>query len=263
MADFDRGNTDVMFLSYTEERAARYQLLDQTWTLAQVVMMRKGLPRYPTGLDDLWGFRIAVDQGSINHLLLRALPEARRPTLVLVPTRSDQLRSFARGEVDGAAGNHLTMRFLLGDLAKDAVEVPLISRPYHLAVLPGHEASVAPLRTALARLKETGEFDRLVEQYLSSPLQLSWLERYATAVGPRRRRRRSCCHRRRHRVEPIAAPAGADADQGGGADRAPLPRPGRQRQRHDLPDRSVRPLHLRQPGGGAHPRLRRSGHCCR
>jgi PAS domain S-box-containing protein len=183
MSDFDRGNTDVMFLSYTEDRASRYTLLDQTWTLAQVVMMRKGLAKYPTGLDDLWGFRIAVDEGSVNHLLLAALPEARRPTLVLVPTRSDQLRAFERGEVDGAAGNHLTMRFLLGDLAKDAVEVPLISRPYHLAVLPGHEASVALIRTALAHLRETGEFDRLVEQYLTTPTRLSWLERYATAVG--------------------------------------------------------------------------------
>ena len=42
MKEFDAGETDVMFLSYTEERAARYQLLDQTWTLAQVVMMRPG-----------------------------------------------------------------------------------------------------------------------------------------------------------------------------------------------------------------------------
>lgn len=183
IADFDRGNTDVMFLSYSEDRAARYTLLDQTWTLAQVVMMRKGLAKYPTGLDDLWGFRIAVDEGSINHLLLAALPEARRPTLVLVPTRTDQLRAFERGEVDGAAGNHLTMRFLLGELAKEAVEVPLISRPYHLAVLPGHEASVALIRTALAHLRETGEFDRLVEQHLTAPIRLSWLERYATAVG--------------------------------------------------------------------------------
>ena len=62
MREFDAGKTDVMFLSYTEDRAARYQLLDQTWTLAQVVMMRPGLPRYPRGLDDLWGVRIAVDE---------------------------------------------------------------------------------------------------------------------------------------------------------------------------------------------------------
>ena len=182
MSEFDAGKTDVMFLSYTEERAARYQLLDQTWTLAQVVMMRPGLSRYPHGLDDLWGVRIAVDQNSINHQLLSALPESRRPTLTVVATREDEIRAFERGEVDGAAGNHLTMRFLMGAQAETAVEVPLISRPYHLAVLPGREHIVAPLRIALDRLKNSGEFDRLVEQYLSSPVRHTWLERYATLL---------------------------------------------------------------------------------
>ena len=179
MRDFEAGKTDVMFLSYTEDRASRYQLLDQTWTLSQVVMMRPGLPRYPRGLNDLWGLRIAVDQNSINHQLLAALPESRRPALTVVATREDQIRAFERGEVDGVAGNHLTMRFLMGALAESAVEVPLISRPYHLAVLRGRENIVAPLRVALDRLKNNGEFDRLVEQYLSSPVRQSWLERYA------------------------------------------------------------------------------------
>ena len=180
MKDFDAGRTDVMFLSYSEDRAARYQLLDQTWTLAQVVMMRPGLPRYPHGLDDLWGVRIAVDEGSINHLLLAALPESRRPALQLVATRSDAIDAFSRSEVDGVAGNHLTMRFLMGTLAENAVEVPLISRPYHLAVLPGRENLVAPLRVALDRLKVTGEFDRLVELHLTNPVRRTWLDRYAS-----------------------------------------------------------------------------------
>ncbi len=183
MSEFDAGKTDVMFLSHTEERAARYQLLDQTWTLAQVVMMRPGLPRYPQGLDDLWGVRIAVDQNSINHQLLAALPESRRPALTVVATREDEIRAFERGEVDGAAGNHLTMRFLMGRLAENAIEVPLISRPYQLAVLPGREHVVAPLRIALDRLKNNGEFDRLVEQYLSSPVRRTWLERYASILA--------------------------------------------------------------------------------
>src|SRR5687768_17755849 len=104
MSEFDAGKTDVMFLSYSEDRAAKYQLLDQTWTLAQVVMMRPGLPRYPQGLDDLWGLRIAVDQNSINHQLLAALPESRRPALQVVTTREDEIRAFERGEVDGVAG---------------------------------------------------------------------------------------------------------------------------------------------------------------
>jgi PAS domain S-box-containing protein len=168
-----------MFLSYTEERAARYQLLDQTWTLAQVVMMRPGLSRYPRGLDDLWGVKIAVDENSINHQLLSALPESRRPALTVVRTREDQIGAFERGEVDGVAGNHLTMRFLMGPLADNAIEVPLISRPYHLAVLKGRENIVSPLRVALDRLKNSGEFDRLVEQHLSSPVRRSWIDRYA------------------------------------------------------------------------------------
>ena len=179
MREFDAGKTDVMFLSYTEERAERYQLLDQTWTLAQVVMMRPGLSRYPQGLDDLWGVKIAVDENSINHQLLAALPESRRPALTIVKTREDEITAFERGEVDGVAGNHLTMRFLMGQLAENAVEVPLISRPYHLAVLKGRENIVAPLRVALDRLKNSGEFDRLVEQYLSSPIRRSWIDRYA------------------------------------------------------------------------------------
>ena len=179
MRDFDAGQTDVMFLSYTEERAARYQLLDQTWTLSQVLMMRPGLPRYPRGLNDLWGLRIAVDQDSVNHQLLTALSESRRPALTVVATREEQIRAFERGEVDGVAGNHLTMRFLMGPLADNTIEVPLISRPYHLAVLRGRENIVAPLRVALDRLKNNGEFDRLVEQYLSSPVRQTWLERYA------------------------------------------------------------------------------------
>ena len=183
LADFDQGKTDVMFLSFTEDRAKRYQLLDQTWTLSQVVMMRRGLPRYPEGLDDLWGFRIAVDENSINHILLASLPEARRPTLTVVPTRGDAIRAFERSQVEGVAGNHLTMRFLMGHLAADAIEVPLISRPYHMAVLPGRDHVVAPLRAALDRVKASGEFDRLVEQYLTNPVRRSWIERYAAALS--------------------------------------------------------------------------------
>ena len=183
MKDFDEGRTDVMFLTYTDDRAAKYQLLDQTWTLAQVVVMRPGLARYPTGLDDLWGTRIAVDSGSINHTLLARLPESRRPALHVVATRSEAIDAFERAEVDGVAGNHLTLRFLMGAMAENAIEVPLISRPYHLAVLPGRENVVAPLRIALDRMKASGEFDRLVELHLGNPVRRTRLDRYATILA--------------------------------------------------------------------------------
>ena len=40
------------------------------------------------------GVRVAVDQGSINHLLLSGLPESRRPALQVVATRSDAIDAF-------------------------------------------------------------------------------------------------------------------------------------------------------------------------
>jgi len=146
-------------------------------------MMRPGLPHYPRGVDDLWGVRVAVDGGSSYNLLLAALPEARRPTLQVVATRGDAIRAFARGEVDGVAGNHLTLRLLMGALADEATEVPLLARPYQLAVLPGRDLVVAPLRIALDRLKATGEFDRIVEQSLTYPARRTWTERSAAALG--------------------------------------------------------------------------------
>ena len=100
---------------------SRRPSLSQQPALSQVVMMRPGLPRYPHGLDDLWGVRIAVDEGSINHNLLASLPESRRPALHVVDTRTDAIAAFERAEVDGVAGNHLTMRFMMGTLAENAI----------------------------------------------------------------------------------------------------------------------------------------------
>jgi PAS domain S-box-containing protein len=183
VAQFDSGAIDFMFLSYNEERASKYRLLEQTWTLAQVVMMRPGLARYPGGLDDLAGLNIGVDEGSTNHLLLAGLPEPRRPRLTVVPTRAEAMRRFALGELDGVAGNHLTLRHLMGPSAQSAIEVPLVSRPYRLAVLPGGETAILPLRAALDRLRTNGEFDRLVERHLTIRAPETLLEQYGWPLG--------------------------------------------------------------------------------
>ena len=127
------------------------------------------------------GGALAVYENSIITSC-RGVPESATSGSDGGREREDEIRAFERGDV-GAAGNHLTMRFLMGPLAENAVEVPLISRPYQLAVLPGRENIVAPLRVALDRLKNSGEFDRIVEQYLSSPVRRTWLERYASILA--------------------------------------------------------------------------------
>ena len=71
----------------------------------------------------------------------------------------------------------------MGALADEATAVPLLARPYQLAVLPGRDLMVTPLRVALDRLKATGEFDRIVEQSLANPARRTWAERYAATLG--------------------------------------------------------------------------------
>jgi PAS domain S-box-containing protein len=181
-SDFDAGRTDVTFLANTEGRADRYVLLDQTWTLSQVVIVRPGRAKQ-SSLNDLWGLRVAVDRGSINQELLEGLPESQRPHLTIVATRADAIRAFERGEVDGVAGNHLTILWLLGPGAEGLVEIPLVALPYQLAVLPGREAKVQPLRAALARIRASGEFDRLVEHYLTSGRPAFSLHQYLPALA--------------------------------------------------------------------------------
>ena len=75
-------------------------------------MMRPGPPRYPRGLDDLWGVRVAVDDGSINHLLLAALPEARRPTLPVAATRDGAMMAITiRDHGPGIAAHKVNVIF--------------------------------------------------------------------------------------------------------------------------------------------------------
>ena len=97
MKEFDAGKTDVMFLSYSEERAARYQLLDQTWTLAQVVDDASGSaplsarPRRSVGRAH--GGRQRLDQSPAAVATARsAAPDTGRDRH---PRRSDRARSSA------------------------------------------------------------------------------------------------------------------------------------------------------------------------
>jgi hypothetical protein len=229
-------------LSYRGSRGA-LQLLDQTWTLAQVVMMRPGLAPSARA-HDLWGVR-TVDENSINHQLLAALPESRR---ALTATRDPDSRVRTR-QVDGVAGNHLTCSY--GRWPRTPSGAPLISRPYHLAVLKGRENIVARCCAwALDRLKNSGEFDRLVE-HLGSPRVVRALCVHADAGGGLVLllvAGGTVWNRSLHRR--------VQARTGGRANGAAVSRSRRQRERHDLPDRSVRAVHVRQ-SVATHPRLRR------
>ncbi len=175
MAALDRHEVDLVSLAYSEARAARYALLAQTWTLQQAVLFRPGRASYPDRMDRLANETVAVEDRSLVHELLAALPEVDRPTLVPKANQADALAELFAGNASAVAGNDLSLRVAAARLGESQfIVVPVKSLAYHLATWRGHESAVAPVADAVHQLKVSGATDRLVERYLVVPARPSF-----------------------------------------------------------------------------------------
>ena len=168
LAEFDAGRIDLMSLAYSDMRAARYDLLVQTWTLKQGLTFRAGRTSYPRALDQLAREVVAVEENGSTHDLLRNLPDDRRPLLRLAPDHRAAVQMVARGEATVAAGNALTLRFFANELQiRDLFEVQAKANSYHLAARKGRAQELAWIPVVYTRLGADGTRDRLVEKYLA------------------------------------------------------------------------------------------------
>lgn len=169
LAEVAKGDVDVVTLGYAEARTAEFDFVAETWTLRQSVFFPPGRASYPMGADEMRGETVAVQLNSIVHELLRALPEAQRPTLHAAPNHLEAARLLARGEATAVAGNSLVLRNALVDAGMpDAIEVPIQAASYQLATRRGRGPELAWIPPALQRLKDSGEYSQLVERHLAS-----------------------------------------------------------------------------------------------
>jgi PAS domain S-box-containing protein len=167
---FERGQIDLITAAWSESRAQRYAYLPQVWTLRQAVIFPAGRERYPTSMADLGNEIVAIEERSVVHEMLAALPEVQRPVLVPLKGQREGLALVRRGEATATAGNALTLRHFLAQGGSQAVaEVLVKSIPYHLVTRRGHEATLAPIASAFDAARASGELNALVESYLVAP----------------------------------------------------------------------------------------------
>ncbi len=176
LEEFDAGQIDLMSLAYSDSRAARYDLLVQTWTLKQGLSFRAGRESYPRQLDQLAREVVAVEENGSTHDLLRNLPEVQRPVIRPAPDHGAALQMVDRGEATVAAGNALTLRFFAHELhIRGLVEIQARANSYHLAARKGRAQELAWIPATYAQLGRDGTRDRLVEKYLAiRPVPWGW-----------------------------------------------------------------------------------------
>ena len=168
LESLEAGRVDLMSLGFTEARLTTHDFLAETWTLRQSVFFRPGRPSYPRYLTEMSGEVIAVQEGSVTHDLLRSLPEASRPLLRLTPNQVAAMQSFERGDATGVAGNSLVLQVALAEVGiVSPEEIPIKSSSYQLTTAKGRAAEFAWIPPALERIRQSGDYSRLVEKHLA------------------------------------------------------------------------------------------------
>ncbi len=164
----EAGRIDLISMAYTEERARRYAFLDETWTVRLAVLFLPGRSSYPATLAELGAERVAVQEGEMTHDLLLTLPEATRPVVLAVRDHNAAIGLLRSGRATAVAGNALVLRTALARLGlNDLQEVIVKAASYRLVTAKGREAELAWISPALRKLRESGEFSRIVEEHLT------------------------------------------------------------------------------------------------
>jgi PAS domain S-box-containing protein len=159
-----------MALAWSEERADRFEYLAQFWTLRQSVMLPGSRSGEGLTLEKLGPEIVAVEDGGLVHELLASLPEAQRPLLLPFVDHAEAMRAMLRGDATAAAGNGFTLRFAAEkEGVTDLVEIPVKALTYNLATHLSRGGDLDWVAPALASLRDSGDFEILVERNLTTP----------------------------------------------------------------------------------------------
>jgi len=157
------GSVDLAALSYTDERTKIYGFLDEVWTVRLAAFFLPGRESPPDDVSKLKGEIIALRIPSLTRDILAALPEDQRPALVAARDHLEAVAMLRAGQVTSVAGNDIGLRAEFTRLGlTDVPELVLKANPYRIATKKGREGEFVWVSEALRRLRDSGEYSRIV-----------------------------------------------------------------------------------------------------
>jgi diguanylate cyclase (GGDEF)-like protein/PAS domain S-box-containing protein len=178
----EEGEIDVLPMFVSERRARYVDFATPHVIVYHEIFVRRGESRIDT-LADLDGREVIVQRAAYTHDYLQDFDLDVDP--VLVETERDAIRLLASGRYDAALVSEHGGRRLLRELELDQISTagpPILPVEYALAVTRGNTELLTALNDSIAQLKDSGEFNRLYEQWLAGPEGPGWqnVMRYIT-----------------------------------------------------------------------------------
>jgi signal transduction histidine kinase len=175
-SQFRVGQGDVLtLLGRTPEREAHYEFTQPTLPFAFALFIRTTDEAKFVGIpvaDAFRGRKIGVTRAGIARSVLEGeIPEAE---LIPVDNLLDGTRRLVNREIDAFAGQVWSQSYLISELGLRGLMSlpPFIEGRSNMAVRKGNTALQADLDKALTQIVESGELDRIVEQWSSTRLRL-------------------------------------------------------------------------------------------
>ncbi len=160
----------IQGISKTKDREKKFLFVSPTVINSQAIFVMKDTSII-TGIDDLSGVKVALQEGDINYEIIRGIPGS---FLVLKKDQKQAVEALLNGEADAYVGNKLTGLYYLQKLKKShlvkIVGEPLRASEYGPATYLGNENLISTLEQGLESLKKNGTYDKIYKKWFGEEI---------------------------------------------------------------------------------------------
>lgn len=160
----------IQGISKTQEREKKFLFTKPTVHNSQVVFVMKET-NIITGLEDLSGVRVALQEGDINHEIMMNVPN-----VIIIPKKDqkDAMEALLNGEAEAYVGNRLTGLYYFQKYRKShlvkIVGEPMRTSEYGPATYLGNQDLINMLDQGLEGLKKNGIYDKIYSKWFGEEI---------------------------------------------------------------------------------------------
>lgn len=159
----------IQGMKYDKFRASRYDFSEEYIISAQTVFVLKDT--YATELNDLSGYKVAVQEGDIAYERLKG---DNLFNLIVVNDQEEAFKLLLSGEVKAVVGNKLAGQYILQkNRQMDRVKMigpDIDPQKYGVVVRKGNEELLAIINNGISEIKKNGTYDKIYKKWFGEPV---------------------------------------------------------------------------------------------